>query len=1030
MVEFVSSLFFVTFMYGIFSAGFILYSKPKEYQSWLLLLIMLAIAVTNFGNSLRISSISYEQAMFWSDVAFIGWHFFYALVIMWCVEFFRSNIKWIINIVCLSLIFYSIWTFFTKSREIIDVNIVSGPYGYINKGYDFLKLMDFSINTPVVLFMRFFIVFSDFYMIYKLIRYKDTEYRLSIVVVIVAIFGAYALGITFEMFAKMYTGSMFPSLSSITLILIPISISIVLIRQGKLRNVMDVLKSYYAVESIENQVWQRVEVYIAILAFLSFWLKSIFMSHFTAVAFYTMLTSLLISVLMRLTRISPSNKNYKRTILMILFAMEMVIALNSNYDKAFASMWIYPLIFVPIFLLFSQRIVNVAVSIVMLSCLTAVIKIGETWRIFDRSEVIEISILVFVFIVQIFYANSFYKRRTMFNQRLVEIQENLSDISTSFIDVNRSNIEEKIGDMLDKLRNFIGADRVYISMFKTSQTGLSSYLESLGEDVASCEKITDVFTREKMTELTEIHNMDSEFSLVRIRDAAKLPIEAGFLKSYCALAGVQSLFFTTINTEGAPVGLLGASYVHSQTGLLKEEEDILIFGANTVSEAISLLRSQAKVNNMAFNSELTGLPNAFAFKEIVANYVSSHPGKNFALALLDLDSFVEVNDTVGHDGGDSLIKDVANDIKRYLEKDHVLAHLSGDEFAILLTDINNKYEIGVRLTDILNAIRMPKHVQNKEFYITASVGVSIMGMDAKNREELMNNAELAQQFAKRSGKDRYVICDDNMLLENNYRQKLKTQFQSAIERGELVVEYQPILSTKYSNLVGMEALLRWESPQFGRLMPDVFLPIMDEVGADKAVSDYVIAEVCKQIGIWRKKEVGTKVSMNFSLKQLMRGNVADVIYRETQKNDISPSDLEVEFAERISDQVDNNVLTELRNMGVSISMDAFGRENSSMSLLADMALDAIKLDKVFIENACATKRDEAIVKSIINVGHRLGLEVTASGIENYEQFEFFRNSECDNMQGFSLYYPLNARDAEDLLEFDKHRHLGDSGLVM
>lgn len=409
---------------------------------------------------------------------------------------------------------------------------------------------------------------------------------------------------------------------------------------------------------------------------------------------------------------------------------------------------------------------------------------------------------------------------------------------------------------------------------------------------------------------------------------------------------------------------------------------------------------------------LTGLPNRVLLMDRLqqAFYRHYRDQSEFGLMFLDLDRFKIVNDTLGHSMGDLLLVEVARRIKGCVRAQDTVSRLGGDEFAILLEDLNLE-ELEQLAQRIQLALQDPFILHQHEISTSASIGI-ILGRGVADPETLLRHADMAMYRAKNNGKARYVLFDEAMHDRLRDSMRLEVDLRKALEHHEFVVHYQPIMDIDRTNLVGFEALVRWQHPERGMICPDTFIPIAEEVGLISHIDLWVLEQACQQLRLWQKATPHTlKMSVNVSAKSILRKDFARQLSKCIVQSAIQPQQLRLEITESIlMDHVaSQEILLALRQQGVGLVIDDFGTGYSSLSYLQTLPLDSLKMDRSFIELSDANKQ---IIASIIALAHSLELEVVAEGIETSAQLEHLRSLSCCYGQGFLFGKPMPVRDVE------------------
>ncbi len=424
--------------------------------------------------------------------------------------------------------------------------------------------------------------------------------------------------------------------------------------------------------------------------------------------------------------------------------------------------------------------------------------------------------------------------------------------------------------------------------------------------------------------------------------------------------------------------------------------------------------------HLALHDMLTGLPNRALLAEKVRKTIETckKNGQEAALLLLDLDRFKVINDTRGHHSGDTLLREVAERLVGIVGPDDFAARIGGDEFAIILGKVDGPDAINSRCTKILKAINEPYSISGIEQVIGASIGVSLIPADGNEYEELLRLADLAMYDAKANGRNCYRFFSEGMNQIAQADASLEIELRDALSQQQFALEYQPIVDAKTLDYVGLEALIRWDHPTRGRLLPVQFIRVADDTGIMDTLGKWVIAEVCRQIRQSADEGVDLpRVAINISPRQFQNQNVCDEVLKNIELNRIDPSKIVVEITEELLLNNNEHVsqsLIKLREAGVGISIDDFGTGYSSLQYLRDLPANCLKIDRTFISRIEHSAADRAIIGTISHLAHALDMRVIAEGVENDAQLELLQASGCDEIQGFKIARPQHAENLSKL----------------
>jgi diguanylate cyclase (GGDEF)-like protein len=433
------------------------------------------------------------------------------------------------------------------------------------------------------------------------------------------------------------------------------------------------------------------------------------------------------------------------------------------------------------------------------------------------------------------------------------------------------------------------------------------------------------------------------------------------------------------------------------------------------------IESEKKQNNMTYYDQLTGLPNSILFNEKV-NYAinqASYSNENLGILYLNLDFFKTVNDTKGHEVGDELIKIIAEKLLECFCESDIVARFGGDEFLILLNNISKENDVNKIISDLMSIFKFPFIIKGQEFFVTASAGVAIYPIDGDNTDTLIKNADLALHVAKNTGKNQCLLCSSNMKDEALKVMELSNSLYHALEKNELFLYYQPQINIKTGKIEGLEALLRWDNPKFGRVPPNVFIPIAEKTGLINQIGEWVIRTACIQNKAWQDMGLtSVRMAVNLSFIQFQNAKLVDMIESILKETGMNPRFLEIEITESIAVRETAyviNILNQLKKLGATISIDDFGTEYSSLSRLKMLPIDRIKMDIEFVRGIDGTDRDQAFAEVILDLTKKLGLKLIAEGVETSSQLEFLRERMCDEVQGFYYFKPMPAENIEKIL---------------
>ncbi|MDE2197194.1 MAG: EAL domain-containing protein [Gammaproteobacteria bacterium] len=432
-------------------------------------------------------------------------------------------------------------------------------------------------------------------------------------------------------------------------------------------------------------------------------------------------------------------------------------------------------------------------------------------------------------------------------------------------------------------------------------------------------------------------------------------------------------------------------------------------------------RAEEQLTQLANYDALTGLPNRTQFEQKLKHAIMRARGGDAQLAVLfvDLDRFKHINDSLGHQTGDEVLKRVAQRLRRCIGVHDMVARLSGDEFILIIEEVRDHEQIEVLAERILRTIAKPMLLNETELRVSCSVGITLLAAGSPDAKSLLSNADTALYRAKHRGRNRYQFFTPDMHDAVLQRVKREVELRKALPRGELTLHYQPLFDLLNGKLMGVEALLRWQSHEFGLVPPTEFIPLAEETGLIIPIGEWVLREACQQAVRWRQLHGGEfHMAVNLSVRQFTVPDLAGIVGRILGETGLPPTALLLEITESVAlsnDEGNLDELRKLRGLGIRLALDDFGTGNSSLGYLRRFPIDVLKLDQSFVRDVATSHEDAAVARATIQLANSLGIRVVAEGVENEAQLKWLQLESCELIQGYLLSEPLDVRACEQLL---------------
>lgn len=617
-----------------------------------------------------------------------------------------------------------------------------------------------------------------------------------------------------------------------------------------------------------------------------------------------------------------------------------------------------------------------------------------------------------------FAVSTVYRRRLCQNARHAARQAYAADVSQTLMLADTDNWDEIARKTLAHCCRLFQCEQAYfVPAFCAGDKPDVYAAEDLPENV---EKARETDERRQRTAAAAVARLGGGDTCVCFAgDSSMDETLQGIMREN----GFYSMVAATVRQKDMEAGALIVCSTHAgRQGWDADNLAFLHIVSNLFADTLTKLDAIRKVRYIACHDQLTGLPNRLLLKDRLDQAIplAWRMSKMLGVIFLDLDSFKSVNDTMGHEIGDELLMLLGAGLSRNVRRYDTVARVGGDEFVLLINQISSTADLLRIVEKIMQVVRRPVVLRGQEFFMTVSAGVALYPQDGKDAEALISNADIAMYHAKSMGKNRYALCSQDMKDEIIGQMRMTNQLYRALERRQLMMYYQPQVSLETHSITGVEALLRWDLPGRGIVSPGVFIPLAEKAGLIPAIGEWVLETACRQCKEWQQKGFAPlRMAVNVSIQQLYAGDFLAQVKKALQTTGLDARCLELEVTESIANSGTPGlvrVFTALKEMGVSLSIDDFGTEYSSLRRLKLLPVDRLKLDIQFVRGLENSEKDRAITKAIISLAKSMNMKVVAEGVETDAQLAFLSQRMCDEVQGFYYFRPMPAEEVEKHLK--------------
>ena len=977
-----------------------------------------SLTIWSLGLGIALSAPSEEASTIWRRIAALGWGTFFSLILHFILIMAEKNVwlkKWRIYMLIylpalINLIVFALPTGLNP-RPFIMVNTAAGWVNVAaNNGWDIYYQLYYLclISTSLAIVWHWGRKSSD----------RDIKNQSRIIV------STFAFALLFstltDTIANAIIGMRIPQIAPVIIMIPMTAIYLIMRRYGFLHHEPSSAAEVMLTPEMRRRFYCYLSIALVSGAVLNFLLQYMLNEDGILVSslMFSAMFIIIAAMIQLFSRLDISNR-LKDIINSLIVSASIPILTINNIQYAGVTVWAFPFILIIMALVINRRTVLGIVSVVTLMTQIIVWAASPDVAVtIDSNDFVGRIGIYLIGIVLAIYVNRIYVERLKQNAGQIALQELITEISTDFVTVNEYNIGEKILALLSRTGTF----------FKTDMAGACFFDEAAGE--LSCNRLW--FSDEKMEKQNRLRLLSSaeypwwvdlvkNHEVVHIADTDKIPKckEEGsrllpIMKCRSLLcipvAGEEVMGFLLFIVAGNP-----RTWPDEQINLLK------VLG-NMLADAKLKVEAEKEIKYLAYYDSMTGLPNRKLFKDRLTSAVLSaeRTDRRLGVVFLDLDSFKAVNDTLGHERGDEMLRVITSKLKKAVRQSDTVARFGGDEFLLLINNLVRENDIVKVMESIMEIFSRPFILKGREFYITASAGIAMYPADGEDADKLIKNADIAMYSAKESGKNQYAMCSHDMKAAVDISMSLTTSLYRALGKSELTLHYQPQVCLQTRKIIGLEALLRWNSAEHGQVSPDRFIPLAEQTGLINPIGEWVLRQSCLQNKKWQDMGLPRlRMAVNLSVIQLQNPRLKDIVRTILEDTGLEPSYLELEITESTATREAgriSGILEQLRGLGVTISIDDFGTEYSSLSRLKMLPLDRIKLDMQFVRGIEEGEKDKAITKVIISLAKTLGIKVIAEGVETRKQSDFLQERMCDEVQGFYFFRPMPAEQIEQILK--------------
>ncbi len=1017
----VSAVYFVTCAIYFFYGLIIIRYNTKSTINRLFFFCCLDMALWSFSFSIGNVASNYESALLWRRIASGGWgvlfsYFLHYILLLTENRLLKKRFTYALIYVpaIINILLYGVYT----KTAVRSYNLVFIDTGWINIAGN--TALDWYYNIYYIGFSLIGIILllhSGFTLKNERKRKQSILIGFSFIVAVIAgTMTEYIINRVFQMKV--------PQLAPV-IILLPLSAMLYCIRTCGLMRDEAISKEpedhQIISEYAKSRLYFRLSLAYIIGGFLNF-----------AVQFFTMNgqageTILISSIIfffglavsfVRSLKIKPE---YKQLLSNIIFVVSIPMLTLKYINTSAIYAWVVPVLLMLVAISLNEKQLLLLIGLATLATLVIIwVKAPVLTVTFSNSDHIYRLIILTAIMWFVFCINRIYVGAIDLNREKIKQEKLLNQVSNLLVSASEINIDNKLVEAMALCGKHFKLDQIIVAFrpMSIASAELALY-QWYSSEKDAMEHVCEKSMLEAILSLADSNKLEAEGRLM-ISGYEKSE-EDELLENLPESVGMKSLVLKPLRDKSKAIGALCLGSAGRFMIWEKQQQEITNLLAHLITDLWTKVEAERELFYQANYDILTGLPNRTTFLNRLSQAIEAAERSNklVGVIFIDMDTFKAVNDSIGHDSGDSVLVQIGKLLQECMSPSIILARFGGDEFLIMIPQmetIDAAQSVAEKITEIFQRAFV---VKDQEFHITASVGIAVYPYDGVNTEALIKNADLAMYKSKQLGKNRYTFCTDEIKEETLRKIRLKEDLFRALDRQELKLLYQPQVSARSKKIIGFEALLRWIHPEFGVIYPNLFIPLAEQTGLIGPIGDWVLRTACLQcrslqlIGL-----MDISIAVNVSVIQLRNPGFVYSVKQILEETKLEPSYLELEVTEGTAISESSyiiEVLNSLKKLGIQISIDDFGTEYSSLSRLCALPIDNIKLDMQFVSGIGRGEKENAIIDGIIGLAHSLGLKVIAEGVETQLQLDYLSRRGCDIIQGFFYYRPLPSEELEEIL---------------